>query len=352
MVNQEEIDAVALYVEAAEELRNEHFFSEDEHIILSGINPSCPFPEQATFGLPEHLKSALAPFRRLWMRTELTHFGKVHGILCRECPEEPLRNYIKSLGRAFREAKRRWSVPPGLATTAIKPEGIIDIWLNTRFAHVGSSARAGEFERQDFDKLQASIGAARFEFLFRLTVREIGVIFINLLPVAMAALAYWKEREGKAPSVSIATPFGGHGTQKAADGSWISRNAPTQETLDQKLQRLLKRQRFDHLRTFIELLLPRCHEEDVKLCLSARTVVDCETIQVLMDRLQIDIENLEGMPAAGSFEAGTTFAASPGGSIISAYRMRDGKIAVTKDGIPFFGQMYAQLRQLLLDGSV
>src|SRR6266404_4587645 len=90
-ITQKDVDAVASFVEATNELNLEPFFGKDEQFSFSGMPGDGP----ATFHLGDrfHFRSALISFRRIWMPTEPSHWDNVISILTRaEMPPEISNN--------------------------------------------------------------------------------------------------------------------------------------------------------------------------------------------------------------------------------------------------------------------
>src|ERR1017187_6000819 len=63
-----EFDSLAIFIAVVEELRKEPFFSEDNHEHLAG--------DVGFFCHPAFLKSAVFPFRKIWMSSERCAFKK------------------------------------------------------------------------------------------------------------------------------------------------------------------------------------------------------------------------------------------------------------------------------------
>src|SRR5579862_5675795 len=87
-MKQDEFDSLAIFVAVVEELRGEPFFSEDNHDMLQG--------RTGIFCHPMFLKSAVLPFRKIWMPTERCAFrglqgkGGIRDLVFREHPDKRL----------------------------------------------------------------------------------------------------------------------------------------------------------------------------------------------------------------------------------------------------------------------
>src|SRR5439155_19154224 len=141
-IAQEDVDAVASFVEAANELDLEPFFGKDEQFSFSGMPGDGP----ATFHLGDrfHFRSALISFRRIWMPTEPSHWENVIRILT--CAGMPLE--ISNSASMQRDLVKTLITRDAGFLKGITAREVIELWLNTVFAHGGIEGRN---KRRDFE---------------------------------------------------------------------------------------------------------------------------------------------------------------------------------------------------------
>jgi hypothetical protein len=73
-VTQDDFDSLAIFVAVADELQREPFFSQDTHDKLSAFQSGTTETVVAFFCHPAFLKSAILPFRKIWMSSERCAF--------------------------------------------------------------------------------------------------------------------------------------------------------------------------------------------------------------------------------------------------------------------------------------
>ena len=128
-IDQKCVDQVASFVEACAELKNEPFFGKDEKLSVRSSGNRWTF----TFGNRFHFRSALISFRRLWMPTEPSNWVEVVEIL--KNPDLPKgttlsAEYHEKNIRAVISREAHW------LNLKMPSSRIINLWLNTVFAHV------------------------------------------------------------------------------------------------------------------------------------------------------------------------------------------------------------------------
>jgi hypothetical protein len=271
-MDQEEFNSLAIFVAVVEELRREPFFSEDNHDKLSGNNA-------ATFCHPMFLKSAVLPFRKIWMSSERCAFRKDNGegireLVFREHPDKRLlggyrywfyENYEKELGTSFGY---------GWATESKKE--IIDLWLNTQLAHTGpmnfshkpkpkpkQEPKKKQFSLADFNACGERIGREKFEFLFRSSVATIGHTYISFAETLVLPLfKKLRDEQKMEPSfeAEVALKYNPYPDPKYGirfdDVFWHL----NRETVEDSFCRLLARQRFSGLRDLLRALFNKVGE--------------------------------------------------------------------------------------------
>ena len=235
-VDQKSVDQVASFVEACEELKKEPFFGKDEKLSFRSSGNRWTF----TFGDRFHFRSALISFRRLWMPTEPSNWIEVVEIL--KNPDLPKgtilsAEYHEKNIRAVICREAHW------LNLKMPSSRIIDLWLNTVFAHGGLE---GKNKRSDFEATVDQYGHAVFEFCFRSLVREIGHEFLNLSSMAAKpALDFYSQNAGLSPSFRIGAAFGEKRKEQTKEGHLVIREGSSEffseETLEEKFNRILER---------------------------------------------------------------------------------------------------------------
>src|SRR5438132_316637 len=167
VITQRDVDAVASFVEAANELDSEPFFGKDEQFRFSGISDG---PTTFYLGDRFHFRSALISFRRLWMPREPSYWANVVGILTRQgMPADIMNNALVQRGVINAAMLGEAGFLKGITGAQV-----IDLWLNTVFAHGGIEGRA---KRADFESAADKYGEGRFEYSFRTLIKWIGEAF-------------------------------------------------------------------------------------------------------------------------------------------------------------------------------
>jgi len=255
-----EVEAIAKYAVVADELEHEPFMSPDSHdgLVFVGAEKKM----HARFGHPAFLKSALMPFRKLWMRSEPCHFATVRDLLFelfgeKTRPADFLTPQVSAY-RLFYEGPHERSLAeplePLLATQKVKTvEDLINVWLNTHVVHTGKTERLGRFELKDFDEVLAQAGRARFEAKFRTSLHLIGYnSYLSLNRVLVRPIFSRLLQLGYTPSFETraALKFGPYPKQedeiRLDDPFWHLDKESEEETFD----RLLKRDQFSNFGTF------------------------------------------------------------------------------------------------------
>jgi len=235
-INQKDVDRIASFVEACCELEMEPFFGKDEKLSFGGSNQRFSF----TFGDRFHFRSALISFRRLWMQREPSNWEKTVTIL--KLPDWPL---VIAASAGFHENFIRATLKRDSHILKLKMPShrIIDLWLNTVFAHGGLE---GPNKRSDFEATVDQYGHAVFEFCFRSLVREIGFQFINISKMAAKpALDHSNRILNLSPSFRIGVAFGSKRREKTKEGHVIIREGSSEffseESFEERFNRILAR---------------------------------------------------------------------------------------------------------------
>jgi hypothetical protein len=184
-LTQAEFDQLATFVAVAEELSMEPFVSEDNHEKLAqfGESSGCPVIV-AHFCHPAFLKSALMPFRKLWLPSETCAFEKVRKLVFEKHPDQnELSGHHESFYGMYSYQLAQPADPQWAKESC---RDILDIWINTQAVHTGKKQAGtgksmGRFTLQDFDQWTDRIGRERFEYLFRTSLRVIADVYIQFL---------------------------------------------------------------------------------------------------------------------------------------------------------------------------
>ena len=245
-----EVDSIAAFVEAAEELIREPFFGPDEKRTWSHSGNN-----DFTFHLGDrfHFRSALINFRRIWMQGEASNFDTVHGILWRYARALPERFHLLWARAFVRQAEEQDTHQPLI--TKLRGRDLVDLWLNTVFAHGGMDEKR-RHTRAGFDRIAAECGRAPFEYAFRTAVWSIGTQYIAVSrTLARSALGRWKDEFNLQPSFTIGTAFGTSTRERTKEGHVIVRRASSEyaadETFDQRLRRILDRRQFEAMKCLL-----------------------------------------------------------------------------------------------------
>lgn len=256
----EEFDSLAIFVAVVEELRREPFFSEDHHDKMVG--------DVAVFCHPMFLKSAVLPFRKIWMESERCAFRKRDGtggireLVFREYPDRALVAAYRERFYDMFDGQLGASFGYGWATETKRE--VINLWLNTQTAHTGpknhKSKKQWEFDLVDFNARDARIGREKFEFLFRSSIGTVGWYYIEFgEALAFPLFRKLRDEQGMKPSfeADMALKYNPYPSPDYKivfdDVFWhLSR-----ETMEETFDRLLGRHRFGGVRAFLSAVFPK-----------------------------------------------------------------------------------------------
>lgn len=255
---QEEFDALAIFAAVADELRREPFFSEDNHEKL------FPWAHGAVAHLcrPPFLKSAVLPFRKLWLASEPCHFETIRDLVFRVYPDQQIIASCRQWFCDFYDATLKNVVDakwPDLTNYEL-----VEIWLYTHAVHAGpkklnTKKNKGKPHRrlQEFDLWSQRLGREAFEYWFRSALHIIGSQYIqfdeklvtpllrNLRDTAEMKLGFDAQaalRYSPYPDPRFKIHF--------RDVFWHL----DKESSDETFERLLKRQRFENLGSLLKTL--------------------------------------------------------------------------------------------------
>lgn len=306
-VTQDEFDSLAIFVAVVEELRREPFLSEDNHDRVGGDKPGV-------FCHPMFLKSAVLPFRKIWMSSERCAFrkekGKGDGIRELVFREHPDNNLLQGYHYWFYDHfDNQLTTSFGYEWATETKREIIDLWLNTQLAHTGpmnfpNPTKKKQFSLADFNACDARIGRVKFEFLFRSSIETVGHSYISFEKLlAFPLFKKLRDEQGMKPSfeADVALKYSAYPDPKYNiyfdDVFWHL----NRETMKDSFLRLLARQQFDALKTFVRLLFDKI--EDAIEC-----VTKAETLDALLKSAKATILSENQKPDTkfkGCFEKNT-----------------------------------------------
>jgi hypothetical protein len=208
-----------------------------------------------------HFRSALISFRRIWMPREPSYWKAVSDVMKRQGMPAKIAHQASVQAKLIEDFILK---PAPYLNNEMPTTRVIDLWLNTVFAHAGISGRN---KRSDFERAADKYGQGRFEYPFRLLVKWTGEMFKALSnDAAKPALVFFRDQLSLQPSFRIGAAFGTKRKEVTKDGELIIRQASSEyfseETFEQRFHRILKRPHFDNLsfilrqfdRTSVEIL--------------------------------------------------------------------------------------------------
>lgn len=173
---------------------------------------------------PSVMRGVLVPFRRVWQQNEPCSFTRVSNIPKKHIPF--FRVFIDPL--AMDKSQDAVNLFPSWKNNKLSYQDLIDVWLNTRFLHVGSSQKTGKFDRSDFEQLERQIGTVLFEYYFVLAVSQFGTYFFNIMPFAESFISDLAQR-GLAPSFSMINTASKIGVRRITPGFTPENDTPTHQ---------------------------------------------------------------------------------------------------------------------------
>jgi hypothetical protein len=263
-MTQDEFDSLAIFVAVVEELRREPFFSEDNHERMDG--------DTGVFCHPMFLKSAVLPFRKIWMSKErcafqrrnkngknTKHIRDIRNLVFEEFPDRALVEACRE--RFYDMFDRLLDASFGYGWAKETKRQVINLWLNTQAAHTGpmdhTNKKAHEFDLEDFNKCDARIGREKFEFLFRSSIGTVGWFYIEFAEaLAFPLFRKLRDEQGWKPTfeADMALKYKPYPSPDYKivfdDVFWHLSRETAEETFD----RLLMRQRFSGVRAFLRAI--------------------------------------------------------------------------------------------------
>jgi hemin uptake protein HemP len=345
---QEDVDSLAAFIEAAEELQQEPFFGPDEKLTLGHNGKNYYY----NFGDRFHFRSALVSFRRIWLNDEASNFRRISNIICKFEGDESSALLWLPMIREEHERIEKVRISP---SNNLKNKELVDLWLNAVFAHnniVQKRKNPKHLDRIDFERFANELGYAEFEYSFRMAVRQFGLCYRNLLKcVAKPTLFKWSAKYDLNPSFKIGAPFGRGMEETTKDGAKVTRKASTQywnpETSEQKLNRLLSRYELGQFGQILNRLnVPNLIEVIHRAKSYEEVIRDCGFQIELVD--VVDRQKVHKDMTEGKVLALIPCHSSENPDFDSAIYV--GKRIVTQQGaITFFEKRFGRLKQLLAE---
>lgn len=278
---QHEIDSVAHYTQAAADLNCSPLFIEEHRTLgISGMPSDGP----VTYNLPDSTvrDAAVIPFRKMWMKQESSHFGKVSNIVKRHWPQAV--PYVDVFKGSYKDATSGFlsDVIFRFNPHNITPISVVDLWLNCRLVHVGGNAAKGKRSRTDFEKESHRLGAPKFEYLFVESIYCIGLCYIGFSQLTRQLLDRW-DTAGNRPTF-IMDDIASQNSYPEQSGDRVCRSTPgmtvNPEDLVLRLQLLRRRKAFCHISHMLDLI-----EQD-----------DSKTVELLRNSADVDelVANVSG----------------------------------------------------------
>ena len=335
---QAEIDSVASFVEAVNELELEPFFSQDEPRSVSMCG------DKRTFELGDrfHFRSALITFRRIWMMGEAENFEHVCGVMHRTAPDA--RPFIKAFAsdvRNLKKSNKHW------VKVAVNGEKLVNLWLNTVFAHSG--LRGSGPTRHEFDRMVEKYGQGAMEYAFRHLVFSIGLSYRNAAKIARQFLDICQTEFQLGPSFRLGSAFGTRRRERTPDGHLIIRQSSSEhfseESYELRFARILSRQAFSNLKSVLEKL-EFTERELLKL------VIKHESFLALVAESELELRILPEMPKQPDMSEGIRFFCGlhdMATHTVSALQCSELEMMTDEKGIMILETHYAAFRKQLVN---
>ncbi len=278
-----QIDAVGSFVEACEELEREPFFGPDEKLSIKDDGRITTY----TLGDRFHFRSALISFRRIWMPDEPSHLHNIARIIVSFDDLKPISGFLDYHVQQIKTAE---DSPRSFGSLTLKSRRVVDLCLNTVFAHGGL---VGKNKRAEFEAAVAAGGHAPFEYAFRFLVRSIGMAYRNISKlVARPVLAAWKSA-GLTTSFRVGSAFGIKRREVTSEGHILIRRGSSEfysdETFEKRFSRFLDRHIYDGLKFVLE----RSESEFGTLLLA---VLRANTIEAVLEYCGVKVNLMDRMP--------------------------------------------------------
>lgn len=336
-----DIDAVAYFIEAVRELKDSPFFSEEYGRLRISIRTGKRKNKLTGLFPDQHIqRSMILPFRLVWQQNEICHYLRVVNILKRYIPE--FRNILDRVVFNVEKKNVMQIQMPELNHEPLPLKDIIDIWFNTRYLHVGSSAQCGRFNREYFDRLNKQFGPLSFECDFLVAVKEVGVLFFNILSFAEIFMQICFEHGWKPSFVfDFADQPKNENIERWSPGFTLKGKT----TPSKKVWRLRRRQDYRALSSFLDLT----RITNTKI---AKIVHECASFNEFIDRCDIVVKKTNRIKSGNNSYTSSYACMDNHSTAIKNRRCRTGFVAKQKDGtivcsttcIPVLREQYIEFR--------
>jgi hypothetical protein len=236
-------------------MRLARFFRDDtRQLLLTEIGGEY----SAILGDRAVVSEFLHPFRRVWMQGEPTNFGSIKNLMERCGPLGYSLGVLRICDQRYRSYRVAWWPEP-LGPSDFTPEQIVDLLLNTRYAHAGATRRKGALTRSDLEMLEAQIGVERLEWLFEMTVFNLATCMCSVGDLALSLLDHLATKSLGRPTFRLHCQYSLEGLEvevklpprvERVTPGWT----PPAESEQNRLERYLRRQQFRNLADAIKLL--------------------------------------------------------------------------------------------------
>ena len=335
-----EIDLLAVFIETAEELRQEPFFDLYENPRYSTQDKKLYIME---FGDRFHFRSALIPFRRIWRKGEDSYYADTLDLI------EKYEPNAAGAAASFRKRHEQLETAPAFSPqVSALGKDVVDSWLYSVFVHTNlkrSRTTAESYDRKVFEQNVRKFGHAWYEYAFRETVRRAGWIYFNILDwLASPLFQRWRAAKNE-PSFQISYAFGTAKREKMPDGTVIIRRFSSlygvDETLIQKFFRLLRR--FHNLESIFKSL--RMTDEEL-----LKRFIEAPSIRELIKTAGFEFHLSDYYQPKDSDVYGTaTFHDSVTNAFASYCSTRDWLIIASKSALRSWSREFRQFKELLVD---
>jgi len=271
-----DFDRLTIFVAAIDEMLREPFFSEDLHESIETVESGLGKKVRAKLCHPAFVKSAILPFRKIWLSSELSTFdgpkGSNDGI--RDMVFEHIEQFdlvekwrLPGLRERYFDDFEMWlSMPPNwdqLPPITQSTRDVIAVWINTEIAHcgrkLGQKKPSSSFERKDFERMCEEIGRERFEYQFHCCMRFVAGMYKQFAQDLAIPLYERLKTQGSTPSFEgkFALKYMPYADTDHniiySDHFWhLDKESPS-ETFD----RLLGRNLLSAIGSFLSALFPR-----------------------------------------------------------------------------------------------
>lgn len=285
------------------------------------------------------LQGMIVPFRRLWQQKEPCYYQKVAKIIKRYVPE--LRQWIDSFVPS--ESRSITCNLPWFKRLNLSLWDVINIWLNTKYMHVGSSSHSGKFDRKDFERFCNEIGQVQFEHCFLSAVHDVGICFFNMQQCAESFLHRFAEL-GLKPTFAFDDDTSNDRVERVTPGY-----TPEPDSPPQRVWRLRRRRQYDGFNSFLDIV----ELEDASV---SDLVTQCDTFDDFIARTNVCLEYTDDISSINNGDS--TYYDGCIDNHFTAIRnqrsrrgfvakLRNGNLKWSEDYVPILRDQYTEFREAL-----